>query len=135
MLHMVQLVHGSGTALRLLDKASVGYPSTREHSLDNPSELKSCLDGIFRAHKFSGRDVVTAMPSEDIKVMSVTYESKSNHPDSEAIVQIVRDRVAGDLENYVLDYLPVRSKGTDGNNIALVAIAKREDVIGFLDNL
>ena len=45
----------------------------------------------------------------------------------------MKDRLDGDLNDYVLDYMPVRGRSKNDEKLALVAVSERKSVIDFLE--
>ena len=51
------------------------------------------------------------------------------------IFNLMSDRVEGDLSDYVIDYVPVRTSVRDGERLCLVAVAPRQRVLTYLETL
>ena len=67
--------------------------------------------------------------------MSITYEPERDGDTGGAIAKVMRERLPESLDNYVIDYLPVRSSSERGPRLSVVAVARREHVIGYLELL
>ncbi|HIP53281.1 MAG TPA: hypothetical protein EYH03_04635, partial [Chromatiales bacterium] len=62
--------------------------------------------------------------------------NKTGRSDEEAILDLVSNRVEGDnLSEYVVDYLPVRTSKGDEESLAVVALARKEVVVRYLNTL
>jgi Tfp pilus assembly PilM family ATPase len=120
---------------------SLGASVCLQHSPDRDSLLASA--GAFKArlaetlHRqpFVGRRVVTALPAQVVRILPVPYETGNGRSDAAAIAQVLRDRLDKDLSDYVIDYMPVRADTHAAERFALVAVARRETVIGHLELL
>ena len=116
-------------------RASVPYPVDRAELLRSPQALKSLLKQVFKTGGFSGRKVVTALPDEDVRVLSVSYQVKPGQSDDLAIARLMQDRVGEDLSQFVIDYMPIRTESREGDRLALVLLSERGTVITFLEQL
>ena len=114
--------------------ASIAADAVNGSLLDSPGRLKKLLSEAMRSANFQGRKVVAAMDSQHVKLIPLTYTNKQQGAEA-AIAKLLQDRVEGDSDNYVIDYLPVRSESQEGEQMALVALADRKDVTAFLDVL
>lgn len=132
-LNAVQLRSAQPPVLKA--RASVPYPVDKAELLRSPQALKSFLKQVFKAGGFSGRKVVTALPDEDVRVLSVTYQVKPGQSDDLAIARLMQDRVGEDLSQFVIDYIPIRTESREGDRLALVLLSERGTVIAFLEQL
>jgi type IV pilus assembly protein PilM len=90
----------------------------------------------LRKHGFVGRDVVSCLPPDDVKIMMLSYLHQTGKQDEELIVQRIAERVDDAIDNYVIDFVMVRPNVKDGQErSALVAMAKRETVVTYLECL
>ena len=134
-LRMVQLVKRPD-GLHLGACASIPYASGCEQLLASPQRLAGLLRQLRRTHGFKGRNVVTCLQPNVDRMLLLHYAVPAGQSDAEVIVQRMSERVDGELANYVLDYMPVRSDVREGQeHSALVALARREDVIAYLELL
>ncbi len=134
-LNVVQLDHDAEGGVRFRAQASLPYSGTREELLSSPRKLKPLLKRALNSGPFRGKRVVTCLPSSDTRIMSITYDTGSARDDSAAVLKVMRSRLEGALEDYVIDYLPVRSKPKDEQRLAVVAVARREKVVRLLELL
>ncbi|MDX1698388.1 MAG: pilus assembly protein PilM [Thiohalobacterales bacterium] len=134
-MHLVQLETGRDGRLMVRARASLSYPCPLEELLASPERMKTLVRGALREQNFSGRDVVTTLPSTDLQIMPVTYHAAAGESHDAALVAVMSERLEGEFADYVVDYTPVRSEDRGGEHIAIVAVAKRETVIGYLEVL
>jgi type IV pilus assembly protein PilM len=121
-------------ALSVRAHASVYSRESDGHLLDSPADLKKLLHKAFKSARFKGRQVVAAMDPQNVKLLPLTY-SKSSQGVEATIAKLIGDRVDGDVNDYIIDYLPVRSETREGEQMALVALSQREKVTGYLEVL
>ena len=115
-------------------KSSIEYSGGREKLLESPKKLKRMINDAFRQKKFRGRRVVALMPWEDVKIILLTYKSSVNDVDAE-VVRMLAGRIEGSIEDYVVDYVPVRSKPGDEEHMVVATISAREKVTHLLNAL
>jgi type IV pilus assembly protein PilM len=134
-LNVVQMQEtASGIALRAVASESVGC--TRDQLLFEPRRLKQVAKRVWAEHPFSGKDVVACMPHDQLKVFSVTYTAAEGQPDAEAIAREIRERVKGNTDAMVVDFMPVRQADSEHPaKEAIVAVAARDHVTAYLDLL
>ncbi len=132
-LHLVQLDKRSGRC-QVRAYASIAYPESRDALTASPKALKALLTRTLKENAFSGRRIATALPSDKLKMILLNYQISARDGDAEAIIKLLGERLEGDLGEYVIDYLPIRTPDKDSNQrVALVASAKRQVVIGYLE--
>ena len=131
-LHLVQLEKGADGAIGVRARASEPYPVPREEVLASPQGLRAVLRRALRTDRFVGRRAVSALPSGEVRILSLAYRPGSLE-EGAAILDALKDRVEGALSDYVVDYLPVRGRKGDEERLAVVAISPRGFVIGFLE--
>jgi len=115
-------------------KASVEYPGSREELLAAPKKLKRLIGDVLRKKRFKGKRVVALMPWDDVKIMLLTYKSSVSDVDSE-VVRILAGRIEGSIDDYVVDYVPVRSNPGDEEHMVVATVAPREKVTRLLNGL
>jgi Tfp pilus assembly PilM family ATPase len=101
----------------------------------SPTAVRKLLRRAIRGGKFHGRKVVSAMPPEQVRVMSVSYQANGSDNAASSIAKLMADRVDGPLTDYVLDYVPIRMNSHDGDRLALIAVSRLEHVNNYLDTL
>lgn len=115
-------------------KSSIEYPGGREKLLASPKKLKRMIGDALRQKKFKGKRVVALMPWEDVKIMLLTYKSTVSDVDGE-VVRMLAGRIEGSIEDYVVDYVPVRSNPGDEEHMVVATISAREKVNRLLNAL
>jgi type IV pilus assembly protein PilM len=134
-LRMVQLLKRPD-GLYLGACASIAYTDGREQLLASPRQLASLLRQLCRTYGFKGRDVVTCLQANVVRTLLLRYLVADGQSDTGVIVQRMSERVEGELADYVLDYMPVRTDVREGQeHSALVALARRDDVVAYLELL
>ena len=134
-LHLVQLETLGDGGVGLRSHASLTYPGSRTDLLASPVAVRKLVRRAIRAGKFSGRNVVSAMPPEQVRVMSVSYPANSSGNEAASIMKLMADRVDGALSDHVIDYVPIRMSSRDGDRLALVAVSRLEHVNNYLEIL
>ena len=133
-LHMVQLEkHANG--LRLRSGLSVRYPSDRESLLSSPSEFKPFVKKSLKKGQFKGNEIVTSLPG-GVKIINLGFQLNAGQKIEDEIVKSIIYSLGGAPEDYIIDYLPIRSESlTSSDKSVLAMVAPREKVINFLDLL
>jgi type IV pilus assembly protein PilM len=131
-IHLCQLQWLEEKRYAVIAKASIHFEETRKEILASPKKFKKLLTQGMKNNGFTGKRIVTVMPANELKIMPVTYKGKSSDMEKE-IIKVLSGRMAGNMNDYIIDYMPVRSNSDDEENLALVAIANREDVINYLE--
>ena len=131
-LHMVQLEKSADERIVLRARCSMGYDSDRDALLQSARMLRPALTNAFKSSRFRGRSVVSVLPNRLVRTMSITYEPDRDGDNSAAIAKVMQQRLPESLDNYVIDYLPVRSHNERGPRLSVVAVARREHVIEYL---
>ncbi len=124
----------SGLAFRAA--ASVDIGCTRDEMLAQPRRLKQAVERVWAEHPFSGKDVVACMPHDQLKVFSVNYTAAEGQSDAQAIAREIRERLNGNTDGMVVDFVAMRRADSDDpSKEAVVAAATREHVIAYLELL
>ena len=134
-MHMVQLETGRDGRVGVRALASLPYPCPLDELLASPDQLKLLIKHALREQGFYGRDVVTTLPSPDLQIMPVSYQVGQGESPEAALVAVMSERLDGEFADYVVDYSPVRSEERGGEQLAIVAVAKRDTVINYLELL
>ena len=135
-LHVVQLQHGPDGAPEIRARTSEPYGCSRKEILENPLALRSLVRRALAKDRFAGRRCVVAVPSGSFRTVSINFQSppgKDN--EAQAVLKLMKDRVDGNLEEYVLDYLPVSNQGRSDERLALVAVSEQRTVVDLLEAL
>ncbi|MCU7935400.1 MAG: pilus assembly protein PilM [Candidatus Thiodiazotropha sp. (ex Dulcina madagascariensis)] len=130
-IHLCQLQPLETKRFAVIAKATIPFAETRREILASPKRLKKLLAQGMKQKGFIGRKMVTVMPADELKIMPITYKAKAHDVDQE-ILKMLNSRVDGNVKDYVIDYVPVRSNPDDEENLALAAIARQDNVIDYL---
>lgn len=134
-LHMVQM-EAERESLRVHASVSRPYPIDREAILRAPADLKALVAGAMRSQPFRGKKVVTVVPGDQVKLMVLSYELGPRDSEPEMILALVEERIQESLDEWVVDYLPVRPSHEKQSELsALVAIVREEVVNQYLELL
>jgi type IV pilus assembly protein PilM len=133
-IHLVQLDSHAGRVVAVRGWASVPLPPG-DAAWDSPKRLALLLRKAFVSAGFKGKRVVSAMPHGKVRIHSVTYRATRERSATDEILHLMQERLQGELADHVLDFLPVREGGSDGERLALVAVSRREDVVAHLELL
>ena len=114
--------------------------ATHEHIqldelLASPAKMQGLVRRALRGNRFHGRRIVTTLPSPDLQIMPVTYHVAQGQDNDAALVNVMAERLDGDFSDYVVDYIPVRAEDNSEERLVIVAVARRESVIGYLEAL
>jgi Tfp pilus assembly PilM family ATPase len=134
-LHLVQLQMDDDQRIRLRAQITLPYPRSRELMMSTPKLLRTLVQSALRSQPFKGRRVVSTLPADGTTIMPVTYKVNPGQSDDQAVAQVMTERIGSDINEYVLDYLPVRTEQRSDERLAIVAMAKRETVIEYLEIL
>ncbi len=118
----------------VIAKASLPFSGSLNELMLSPKNLKKLLSQTLKQNGFIGKQVVAVMPSDKLKITPVTYKSNVQSVDEE-ILKMLSSRLEGDVSDYLIDYLPVRSNPGDEEHLVLAAIARRNEVMDYLQVL
>lgn len=133
-IHLVQLESSEGQKPMVRAKVSLDIRGSRRELLQQPLKFRSLMKRALAADRFQGNKTVLALPSGMFRTVSVNYKtSGSGENEAAAILHVMKDRLDGDLGDYVLDYMPVHGRSKNDERLALVAVSEREAVVDFLE--
>lgn len=132
-MHLVQLNHCNGNEIAVQAQTSVNYPLSRAAVFESETALTPLLRDALRACPFTGRHAVVALPPGAFRTLSVSYQTTAGQTEAQTLTGLMRDRLDGDLSDYVIDYIPVRTVTRDANRMALVAACPRKTVLRYLN--
>jgi len=115
-------------------KASIEFDGSREELLAAPKKLKSLIGGALKSKNFKGKKVVALMPWNEVKIILLTYKASVSDVDGE-VVKMLSKRIDGPIDDYVVDYVPVRSKPGDEEHMVVATLADKEKVNSLLQAL
>ena len=119
-----------------VEVSSYVHLSVLDDVLDSVKKTGRVIRKALRSHGFVGREVVTCMSPKDVKIMMISYLHQAGKADEELIVQRVAERIEGDINDYVIDFIMIRPQVKDGQERSvLVAMAERDKVVGYLEQL
>ena len=132
-LRLVQLEQrGKDLALR----ACASHPMQGEDGLPDAEGLRDALNPLLREHPFRGRRIVTVLPGDHTKLMVVNFDPDAATDLDAHIARLVQERIDEPIDEYVVDYRPIRTDEEHrGPHSALVAVARRDEVVRFLELL
>ncbi len=134
-LHLVQLETRGNSDIRMRSHVSLAYAESRVDLLATPGAVGKLIRRAMRKGNFRGRKVVSAMPPEQVRIMSVSYPASADDNAARSIAKLMADRVDGPLTDYVIDYVPIRMNSYDGDRLALVAVSRLDHANSYLDGL
>ncbi len=121
---------------RIRALASAPIRDARQMLQDDPKAFRQLLNSLLRQQPFVGRRVVTALASGEVKISMVSYRRQKGVSDEAALVAELRERMQGDLDDNLIDYIAVRHSDPQVElGEALVAVAPRQRVTRFLQSL
>lgn len=133
-IHFVQLEATQDQKPIVRAKASLDIQGTRSQLLQQPHQLRSLVKRALASDRFQGNKTVLALPSGMFRTVSINYKSPgSKKKEAGAILNAMKDRLDGNLNDYVLDYMPVRGRSEKDERLALVAVSERKTVVDFLE--
>ncbi|MGB2833262.1 MAG: pilus assembly protein PilM [Methylotenera sp.] len=132
-LNLVQMEHSAGK-VHIRAIASIPYPCSRTELQNEPQTLKALLKQAYATQPFKGKRVVSSLPVDQMKIITISYKKTEGQSDADAVVAELRDRFKSELDNMVVDFMTLRQEEADsGKHDALVALAPREKVLAYLD--
>jgi len=133
-IHLVQLESAAGQHPVVRAKASLSINGSRDELLEQPHQFRSLVKRALASDRFQGNKAVLALPSTMFRTISINYQfAGAEKNEAAAILRVMKDRLDGELSNYVLDYMPVRGRSKSDERLALVAVSEREPVVSFLE--
>lgn len=132
-INLVQLGELTEGGLALKSVSSHLYEHSREALLTSPKLLRGTIRSALQKNDFSGKKVVSSIPPDEVRIISVNYPKTKKSADTTPIIQAIKERIDDDLSNYVIDYMPVRADDSDLDQLAIVALVKNKTVISYLE--
>ena len=133
-MHLCQIRPRETGIYSIIAKATVRYEGSRDDLLASPKRLKSLIGEALAERNFVGKRVAALMPWDDVKIVLLTYKATISDVDNE-VLQMLAKRVDGPIEDYVVDYVPVRSNPTDEEHMVVATVSSREKVNALLHAL
>lgn len=134
-INMVQMERANnGISIRAI--ASVPFACTRDELYQNPQTLKTALSKAYESQPFKGKRVVSCLPAEHVKIITLSYQHVEGQPDSVPIVAELKERFHQEIHEMVIDFMVLRQDDSEsGRREALVAMAPRKKIMAYLDLL
>lgn len=133
-IHLCQIRPRQHGLYSIYAKASIDFTGSRDNLLSSPKQLKRLIGEALRRKKLKGKRVVALMAWEEVKIMLLTYKSSVSDVDSE-VLRILAGRVDGAIDDYVVDYVPVRSNPGDEEHMVVATVALKEKVTRLINAL
>jgi len=119
--------------LELYASAHISIGDEERHS---SRLLRALIKHTLKENRFVGRDIVTCLQPEKVKILMLSFMHQTDKKDEELIVQRVAERIDDNIENYIIDYMMVRPAAENGQERSvLVALSNRDEVISYLEHL
>lgn len=123
----------SSDNIELIASAFVPLSTEERHS---PEHLRTLIKNALRQNGFIGREVVTSLRPENVKILMLSFMRQADKQDEELIVQRIAERIDDDISKYVIDYMMVRPDiGNENERSVLVALADHDEVVSYLELL
>ncbi|MFK7794514.1 MAG: pilus assembly protein PilM [Gammaproteobacteria bacterium] len=132
-INLVQLGELTNGELALKSVSTHLYENSREAMLDSPKLLRRSIREAFKKSNFSGKKVISSIPPDEVRVISVDYQHSSNDVNNHSLIQAIKQRIDDDLDSYVIDYMSVRANENDSDQLAIVALVKNDVVTKYLE--
>jgi type IV pilus assembly protein PilM len=130
-LNLVQMSSGGRPQLGAM--ASIALTQSREQLLGDSAGLRALLRQAFASEPFRGKTVISCLPSDQVKIFSLSYVLAEGQTDDQAVAAELRTRMQDELDEMVVDYMPLRREdGETSEREALVALATRTHVMAYL---
>jgi len=133
-IHMCQIRPLEFGRYSIVAKQSITFAGTRQALLASPAELKRLITGALRQNNFKGRKVVALMPWDEVRIILLTFKANGSDVDNE-VLKLFAQRIEGSLDDYVTDYVSVRSSPSDEEHMVIATVAKKENVSALLNAL
>lgn len=133
-MHLCQIRALDNGLYSVVAKASIEFSGSRDDLLRAPRQLKKLLIPVMKRRGFRGKKVVAAMPWDEVKIIMLTYKSNVNDVDAE-VVRMLANRIEGSIEDYVVDYIPVRSNPAEEEHMVVATISRKDKVNALLNAL
>lgn len=133
-IRMVQLRKTQQGGISLVARSKLPYSGSRQEVFASPGRVRKLVRAALKSGSFSGKRVVTALPPEEVKIIPLSYPNSSKG-DEQTILELVAARIDGKLEDFMIDYLPIRANPGDEDRLTLVAMARKQHVVELLNLL
>ena len=132
-LHLLQMEKNSQGEHRVRAGVTVPYPTAKEELIRSPKKFRAFVQAALQQKPFSGKVIGSYLPGSMTRLLHLEYEVNPHANTDEAIAKGVIARLGGQLEDFVIDYLQVRTEDLEAKKrSALVSVALKKDVLSFL---
>ncbi len=114
---------------------SLAYDSGREELLQSSTELRRLIRAGLGERPFRGHKAVASVPPSMVDMLVINYRCDNAADEVAAIVRATEERIGDSIGSRVVDYLPISGASDDHDRSALVAVAKHDNILGYLDAL
>jgi len=133
-IHMCQIRPLENGLFSIVAKETIEFSDDRDELLAQPKKLKSLIGPVLKKKNFKGKRVAALMPWEQAKIILLTYKANVSDVDAE-VVKMLSRRIEGSIDDYVVDYVPVRANPSDEEHMVVATVARREAVDSMLHAL
>ncbi len=132
---LVQLETGR-QGIRVRGAVSQPLAVEREVLFAESGRLKASLQSALSQSAFKGRRVVTCLPPDRMKLLMLRYQVPEGGNEALAVMQQAMDQVDGGMDDWVVDYMPLRLSTPEAvDRSSLVALARKDSVQAYLEQL
>lgn len=119
--------------LELHASAFISISDEERHS---GSLLRALIKHALKDNRFVGREIVTCLQPEKVKILMLSFLHQADKKDEELIVQRIAERIDDDIDDYVIDFMMVRPDvGNAQERSVLVALSNHDEVVSYLEHL
>lgn len=134
---VAQVTHDGRSGWRWSALYGRDYPESRADLMASPKAFRNFINETFREARCRGRNVISALPVNDLKIFSTRYTVPTGQDETQCLLRHLKERLREDLSRSVIDWLPIREAHDKSGETksALVAVAYRDQVNAYLDLL
>lgn len=131
-LHLVQC-ESNEKPVRVRAAISVPYPVDWEAIKKDRRRLRKFVSAALDKAAFTGRQVYSAMPASQVRIMPLTFRVPAGQTEQATIWRLLQEKLRSDLSEEIVDYLPVKGLDAGENETHVLAtVARRADVLAHL---
>ena len=131
----MQLENSASPVPQVHAAATTDFFGSREDLIRNSSAAVEIVARTLKMARPRGRRATSVVPPEFVRIVALAYPAVPSEREGETILRLMAERLDGPLDDYVLDYVPIRHGARDNERSALVAVCARTDVIAYLELL
>ena len=134
-LNLIQMEQGA-SGPRIRAALSIPYPDSRAVAIASPKAFRAVVRAALKAGRFIGKDVVTCMPPDQVRIWLTNYRMTNDRSEAATIMALAMERLQGAADEWIVDYIPVRRDSVDAvEREAILTCARREHVLEHLQFL